>query len=112
MASDSTADPGAKRLALETLPPSKRSMQTNDDNAKMAWENDLFGIIATYLDLGPDLTHMVVALAAGRQSEGKDIARVVKGVYFRGNNVYLYQVFSSLLFHTFSVNDERWENTW
>ena len=106
MASDSTADPGAKRLALEQPPPSKRSNHADDNDETTAWGPDLLGVISTYLDLGPELTNMVVAVAAGRRSEGKDIARVVKRVYFRGNSYYLDRVFSSLpRGKEFTVND-------
>ena len=51
MASDSTADPSAKMLALKQLAPSKRSNHTNDDDATSAWLSgewaDPLGIIAT-----------------------------------------------------------------
>ena len=113
MASDSMTDPCAKRLDLEQPLSSKQAIYTNNETKDwLSGEGpNLLGGIATYFNLRIDLTNMVVALVAGRRSEGKDISRVVKGVYLWGNNVYLDRVLSSLPPSNmkFSDNDGRWE---
>lgn len=54
------------------------------------------GIVSTYLELGVDLSNLVVALGAGH-SEGTELTNAVRSTYLRENaDYYLHETVSSL----------------